>query len=272
MRFEDLSPEDQRLVQTDLGEFDKVAAAQLETVNEMYEVGFSKLASETADHLDALMVARAEHAKTASASRLDEESEKYASEYGAFIERGFFDGLVKLGQERHGNGWFYIYPFLEEKVAAAGAEQALEKLGGRAGDLWKAIQSGGGKVMGAVKGVPGKARAAGKAIKDYDYKGIPGKAGKALKEAPGKAYAGAKDYAGKTKAEGKAGYEGLKAAVTGKGVGINPGAQLSKQERMQAAKSGLKNIGKATGRVAAPTVAVGGLGYGGYRALKKKED
>jgi len=52
MRFEDLSAEDQALLNTDLGSFEKEAAARLDLCNQMYEVGFNKLAAETADSYD----------------------------------------------------------------------------------------------------------------------------------------------------------------------------------------------------------------------------
>jgi len=56
---------------------------------------------------------------------LDEESEKKAAELGAFIERGMFDELTKLGSQRHGDAMYYYYPYMEEKVAQIGAEEKL---------------------------------------------------------------------------------------------------------------------------------------------------
>jgi len=125
MKFEDLSAADQKLLNTDLGEFEKDAAAQVAVADEMYSVGFNKLATETADELDALMASEKSASEEIS---LDEGSEKTASDLSAFIERGFFDGLCKLGQERHGDAGIYLYPYIEEKVAEAGACNALNKL------------------------------------------------------------------------------------------------------------------------------------------------
>jgi hypothetical protein len=127
MRYEDLSPEDQKLLNTDLGSFEKEAAAHLELAAEMYDTGFHKLAQETADNLEALYAEKTASAEDAGLA-IDAETEKLAEDLGSFIERGFFDGLRKLGQERYGDEAAYLRPFIEEKVAAAGAAYALAKL------------------------------------------------------------------------------------------------------------------------------------------------
>ena len=106
MRFSDLSRADQELLQSDLGNFDKVAAEQVALIDEMYSTGFNKLAAETADMLDKL-----------AEEELDEEGEKTAAVCGAWTERGFFDGLAKLGADRHGDELYYLAPFIEEKIA-----------------------------------------------------------------------------------------------------------------------------------------------------------
>jgi hypothetical protein len=129
MRFEDLSPEDQKLVNTDLGAFEKEAEARLTMCDEMYGVGFNKLATETADNLDAYYAKVAEAEATDESIQMDSESEKVAQELGSFIEKGYVDGLRKLGQERHGDEMAYLMPFLEEKVAAKGAKAFLHTLG-----------------------------------------------------------------------------------------------------------------------------------------------
>ena len=152
MRFEDLSPEDRKLVQTDLGDFDKEAAEKLATVNEMYEVGFLKLASETADNLDRIAAASTQ-TKVATEAKMDKGSEKVAAEYGAFIERGFFDGLCKLGQERHGDELYYIMPFIEEKVAALGAGKALAALGNQLKNVGAYHKTMAQKAKHGVKGL-----------------------------------------------------------------------------------------------------------------------
>jgi len=174
MRFEDLSPEDQRLVKTDFGSLEKQAAAQLEQARVMYETGFHKLATEIADQLDAEAAASE---KQASEEYLDSESEKVAAELGAFIERGQFDGLRKLGSDRHGNEWHYLLPFVEEKVASAGAGAALKAFGkklkdhaGSAADYGKKMKDHAGsaadKAVGYHKGMAANARQAvtGKAV------------------------------------------------------------------------------------------------------------
>jgi len=156
MKLHELSPEDQKLVQTDLGEFDKIAEEQMAIADEMYTVGFTKLAAETADYLDAMFEKVAEDKKEEKEEELDEESEKKAAELGAFIERGYFDGLRKLGAERHGDELAYLLPFVEEKIAAKGAEGALAK-GWKAFKAYhtkgkKQLASGGSALKRAVTG------------------------------------------------------------------------------------------------------------------------
>jgi hypothetical protein len=197
MKFEDLSPEDQRLLNTDLGAFEKEASARLELANEMYEAGFSKLASETADALDEMFAKTAGEEAADNSIKLDDESEKIAQELGAFIEKGYVDGLKKLGQERHGDESAYFMPFIEEKIAAEGAKALLSRFGGKmksigAGAVEKA-KKGYGAVSDKAKAGYGATAEAGKkgvkSVKDYhagaasDLKeGIKGKEyGKAAK-------------------------------------------------------------------------------------------
>jgi len=160
MRFEDLSAADQKLLNTDFGGLEKVAADQVAQAQEMYEIGFSKLASQIADQLDAEAAAE----KVAEDNTLDPESEKLAASLGAFIERGQFDGLRKLGSDRHGNEWHYLLPFVEEKVAAAGGMAAVtnfgKKLKGYAGAAGSKTKEYAGKAGDKAKEVGGK-------VKDY---------------------------------------------------------------------------------------------------------
>jgi len=123
MRFEDLSPEDQALVNTDFGELDKIAEEKVAVATEMYSHGFNDLAEATADEFDKLASAEAEEEELEK----DAASDAASAELGALIERGYFDGLKKLGSERHGDSMHYIYPFVEEKVAALGATAATNK-------------------------------------------------------------------------------------------------------------------------------------------------
>jgi len=137
MRFEDLSKADQQLLNTDLGEFDKEASEKVALADEMYHHGFFKMAQEAADSMEATAAAElAASEKVASEEGMDDDSEKVAVDLGQFIERGFFDGLRKLGSERYDDELAYILPFLEEKIAAAGAAAALEKFAG----AWEATK------------------------------------------------------------------------------------------------------------------------------------
>lgn len=133
MRFQDLSPADQKLLRTDFGRFDKVAQEHVEQAAECYNYGFDKLASEHADAIDAMMAE-----KTASDHdevQLDEDAEKVAAELGAITERGYSDGLAKLGSERHGDELHYFWPLIEEKIAQEGAVDALQKFASKMGKI-----------------------------------------------------------------------------------------------------------------------------------------
>jgi len=250
MKYQELSAEDQNLLNTDLGEFDKVAAAEMSLAQEMYATGFEKLATETAGYLDTVFAKVAEEDKKEDEKEdEDEETKKTAEELGAFIERGFFDGLRKLGAERHGDETVYLLPYLEEKVAEGGKMKALREFGSKA---WKATKDAPGKAWNATKDAPGKAWEGAKKL--------PGKA----KAAPGKAWEGTK----KIPQEAREGAQGLSAAITGKGVGNYPGAKLTKEERMAALKAGGSSMGKAVAKGTAIAGGAGALGYGGYRGGK----
>jgi hypothetical protein len=166
MRFEDLSAADQKLVNTDFGSLEKVANDQVAQAQEMYEIGFSKLASQIADQLDA--EAEAAAVKVAEDLALDPESEKLAASLGAFIERGQYDGLRKLGSDRHGNEWHYLLPFVEEKVAAAGGMAALKNFGSK---LQSYAAQAGAKAKGYAGQAGAKAKEVGAKAKDY-HKGM----------------------------------------------------------------------------------------------------
>jgi len=198
MRFEDLSAADQKLLNTDFGDLEKVAADQVAQAQEMYEIGFSKLASQIADQLDA---EAAEAEKVAEDNTLDPESEKLAASLAAFIERGQFDGLRKLGSDRHGNEWHYFLPFVEEKVAAAGGMAYLKNFGNK------------------LKGYAGTA---GSKAKDY-----AGKAGEKAKEVGGKA----KDYHKGMADDARGAATGRNAFMDNLGVK----GKLSKEQRVGAA-------------------------------------
>jgi hypothetical protein len=197
MRFEDLSAADQKLLNTDFGGLEKVAADQVAQAQEMYEIGFSKLASQIADQLDAEAAAE----KVAEDNTLDPESEKLAASLGAFIERGQFDGLRKLGSDRHGNEWHYLLPFVEEKVAAAGGMAAVTNFG---------------------KKLKGYAATAGSKTKEY-----AGKAGEKAKEVGGKV----KDYHKGMADDARGAATGRNAFMDNLGVK----GKLSKEQRVGAA-------------------------------------
>lgn len=239
MKFEDLSAEDQALLNTDLGDFEKEAAAEMALAQEMYQTGFSKLAAETADYIDSLLVKEAEEKEEDKEEEEDEENKKTASDLGAFIERGFFDGLCKLGQERHGDASFYLVPYLEEKVAA--------KAGG-------AAVAGLQKMLGKAKEY-GSA-AAGKA-KEYGSKGV----------------AAVKDYGKGAVSDIKGGY-----AQMGKGFKMKPGAKATaKQKEFVSGKKkqhlleGGKSMAKGTAKLVGPAAGLGLAGWGASKALSKKD-
>jgi hypothetical protein len=154
MKFSELSQQDKMLLNTDFSEgLEKAAAEEVNIFNQMYTMGYEKLASETADSLDKLAAEKDEEEE--EKEELDEESEKKAAELGAIIERGFFDGLCKLGQDRHGDEMHYLAPFVQEKMA--GWRDNLAK--GQ-----KSVSDFGAKLKGhAEKGT--------QAVKDY-HKGI----------------------------------------------------------------------------------------------------
>lgn len=133
-----LTNEDKALLNTNFGEeIEKIAAQRATAINEAYAYGFSKIAKEAADEKDKEDKENEGKDNDKKEEKMDEESEKAAAELGAFIERGFFDGLRKLGSERHGDEMHYIAPFILEKAAAAGAREmgaaVMSKLKGAAG-------------------------------------------------------------------------------------------------------------------------------------------
>jgi len=239
MKFQDLTAEEQKLLNTDLGEFDKVAAAEVALAQEMYATGFEKLAAETADYLDSMfekVAAEDEKEDEKEDDKEDEETKKTAAELGAFIERGFFDGLRKLGAERHGDETIYLLPYLEEKVAAEGAKKAIA-------GLW-------GKLKGHAGAVGEKAREVG---------------GKALEK--GKEYAA---RAGKATSDyGKSIPEGFSKARQNVALGL----KQPKGERGKFFAQAGKQVASSTAKAALPVAGVGGLGWGASKAFgKKKED
>lgn len=142
MKYEDLTPEQQELVNTDFGEeMEKEAAAELKQANDLYTVGFTKFAAEAAESMDKAEDKAKEESgekeKEEAEKKLSEEEKKEAAARGAFIAKGYMDGLMKLGEQNHQDKYHYLAPFLEEKFAAKGkaAKAIWSKLfaGGKAG-------------------------------------------------------------------------------------------------------------------------------------------
>lgn len=153
MRKEDLSAEQQKLLNTNFSpELEKVAAEQAKVAQEMYAKG-QEIAMNIADAMDK-EAAEKVAAEGANPELEDAQQEKMAAQMGAFIERGQFDGLKKLGSERHGNEYHYILPFVEEKVAAAAAMSGLSKFKNFMASKAKSV---GSDITKATKKNPGKA-------------------------------------------------------------------------------------------------------------------
>lgn len=183
MKLEDLKPADQKLVQMNFGdEIEKEAAARIELAKECYDYGFSKLASAIADDFDAAVAElekqAAEEEKDEDEKEKDEESDKTAAELGRFICKGTEEGLRKMGQERRGDEMAYLWPFVEEKVAAKGAMAGLKRLGASISEKAKAGKDFVAKQHAkGVKEVKGAVRPTGKkkpGAVDRALKGVKG--------------------------------------------------------------------------------------------------
>ena len=233
MRYEDLSQEDQELVNMDFGDLEKEAQEKLAEANEVYAYG-QEQAHLVADQMDEAMAKFASDDNDEDddeEEELDEESEKKAAELGAFIERGMFDELTKLGSERHGDAMYYYYPYMEEKVAQIGAE---EKLAG-----WK--EEVGKKITQAGNWVKGQAGKGWDATKAYHKKGRDQVKGGVEKMRLG---AGERAYAKKR--------------------GIKPDAGAGKMFR-----EGALDTAKGSARFLPHAAVVGGAGYGAKKIYDK---
>lgn len=128
MKRADLTAEQKTLLGTKFpAELEKEAEQQVKISQEMYTTGFSKMAAEAADNMDE----EEEESKSEADKKLDEEQKKEASARGAFIARGYVDGLKKQGQDRHGDPLHYFYPSIIEKVAEKRGEEFAVKLAGQ---------------------------------------------------------------------------------------------------------------------------------------------
>lgn len=166
VKYEDLSPKDQELLNTDFGdEIEKQAAEKVAMAQDLYAAGFQKLAAESADEMDEADKEEKKEEESKPEKKLDEEEKKEASARGAFIAKGYIDGLKKLGSDRHGDENHYLYPFLAEKLANAGAAP------GKVMSFLNKLKAKGGDMAGKAKGMAGqgkeKALASAKKVKEH---------------------------------------------------------------------------------------------------------
>lgn len=143
MKLKDLSKSDLELLNTDFGDYEKIAEEQVKVAGELYIAG-EEMATAAADQMDKL----AENEKEEEGEEEEEgdDGEKKASEdYGNIIAEGFIAKLAALGEERYGDPVHYFMPMVEEKVAAAGASMALGKffkaVKGKAGNVGKYLKT-----------------------------------------------------------------------------------------------------------------------------------
>ncbi len=126
MKVSDLSQEQIDLLNTNFGEFDKIAAAEVAEAAEYYNYGFEKAA------------ALAETIKEAEEKDEDEDEEeeklpaelkKEAEARAAIMAQGYLEGLMEKGAEHHGEPLYYLLPAICEKLAEAKTEGAKKTLG-----------------------------------------------------------------------------------------------------------------------------------------------
>lgn len=166
MKITDLSAEDQALLNTEFpAELQKEAQAEVEKANDLYAVGFDKIASEMADDAD-----KKEDEEKEEKKELSEEHKKEAAARGAFIARGVIDGLMKLGSERHGDELHYLYPAISEKLA-----MDMKKVKELASAAKAKMQSAASKAKASAQAAGSKAKEKAKEVKQMAHK-HPGKA------------------------------------------------------------------------------------------------
>jgi hypothetical protein len=129
-----LTAQDKALIGTDFGEdIEKIAADRAAAITEAYNYGFLKVAADVAEAQDEEeKKEEKKEEKEEKEEKMDEESEKAAAELGAFIERGFFDGLRKLGSECHGDEFHYLTPYVMNKIAEGKTKAIMEAIRGAA--------------------------------------------------------------------------------------------------------------------------------------------
>jgi len=156
MKFHELSTEDQALLNTDFGDLEKVAAAELAEADELYAFGMEKAAA-AADEAD-------EEEEEENKKKLPKHLEKEAFAKGAFIAQGMIEKLAALGEERHGDDLHYFYPAIQEKLAGdkwnkvkdflAAAKNKTVEHAGKAKD--KVVEYHAGANRGLKAGLTGK--------------------------------------------------------------------------------------------------------------------
>lgn len=186
MRFEDLSPEDQKIATMDFpAEMEKEAMDKIAMTQELYQTGMNKLAMETAKEMDEADEAEKKEESEKPENKLDEGEKKEAAARGAFIARGYIDGLRKEGAANHGDEFHYLYPFIAEKVA-----MRMPNFKGGKDKVMEFLRAQGSKGMGHARAAGTKAKALG--AKGKEKATAAAKATqKHLKDNQGKYYAGA---------------------------------------------------------------------------------
>lgn len=243
MKFNQLSADDQALLQTQFpAELEKEASAEIALAQECYSTGFAKFASETAQALEKL-AEESEKGETAEEEekehekKLDEEQKKEASARGAFIARGYIDGLKKLGSETYGDEMAYLYPFIQEKMAAPAFVESVRA--GLKKNPFAHIHGG----------------------KDLHPSGAVSTLEKA-KELAGKA-------GGKVSAYGKGIVEHGRRAMQGT---AGPAGTIAHQMSPLTSKERIMEGAKAVGKAGAPVAAVGGAAAVAHKLKGKKDE
>lgn len=232
-----LSAEQQELLDTQFpAEMEKEAAAQAALISDLYSTGFSKLASAACDEMDEKE--KEEEKEEHHKKPLEEKHEKEASDRGAFIARGYIDGLMKEGSERHDDELHYLYPFIAEKLAVSTKD--VKKM------YHKAVKAGKKGLESAKKTVSEGAEKAKEGVKSY---------GRGIKE----------DF--NTMMDPHHGMK--KITLHGKGLGHKGqkvwGGEHSTKDRIMAG-------GKVVAKTLGPAAGLGLAGYGVHKATKKKEE
>lgn len=179
MKYEQLTDSQKAIVDMEIpAELEKEANEKVALAQDLYESGFAKLAAETADELDKVAEEEEKEEKEEKAEeKLDDGEKKEAAVRGAFIARGYIDGLKKLGSERHDDELHYLYPFLAEKIANATGQAPgkvmafLKNMKGKASGAMAGAKAKGSAAMGKGKEMAGKgkekAMAAAKKTKEH---------------------------------------------------------------------------------------------------------